>query len=222
MARGKSWLGRIVRTSLWVALGCVAFSVAAVVLLRWIDPPYSAFMAESQIEAWMSRDRTYVFRHNWVDLARISPNLPLAVVASEDQKFPEHWGFDVEAIEKAYQTQSAQPSGARCEHHQPASREEFVSVVRSQLPAQGARGVFHGSDRELLAQAAHPRDLPQYRRIRLRHLRRRGGRTALFPQTGRAPDAQRCRRPRRRAAEPEALFGSGAVAITSSSGATGF
>jgi monofunctional glycosyltransferase len=38
-----------------------------------------------------------------VDLARISPNLPLAVVASEDQKFPEHWGFDVEAIEKAYQ-----------------------------------------------------------------------------------------------------------------------
>jgi len=37
-----------------------------------------------------------------VDLTRISPNLPLAVVASEDQKFPEHWGFDVEAIEKAY------------------------------------------------------------------------------------------------------------------------
>jgi len=37
-----------------------------------------------------------------VDLDRISPNLPLAVVASEDQKFPEHWGFDVEAIEKAY------------------------------------------------------------------------------------------------------------------------
>jgi len=37
-----------------------------------------------------------------VDLNRISPNLPLAVVASEDQKFPEHWGFDVEAIEKAY------------------------------------------------------------------------------------------------------------------------
>jgi monofunctional biosynthetic peptidoglycan transglycosylase len=43
-----------------------------------------------------------VFRHSWADLKRISPNLPLAVVASEDQKFPEHWGFDVEAIEKAY------------------------------------------------------------------------------------------------------------------------
>ncbi len=41
-------------------------------------------------------------RHTWVDLDQISPNLPLAVVASEDQKFPEHWGFDVAAIEKAY------------------------------------------------------------------------------------------------------------------------
>ena len=58
---------------------------------------------ETQIEAWATRDRDYVFRHSWVDLERISPNLPLAVVASEDQKFPEHWGFDVEAIEKAYQ-----------------------------------------------------------------------------------------------------------------------
>ena len=60
-------------------------------------------MAERRIEAWVTQDREYVFRHSWVDLAQISPNLPLAVVASEDQKFPEHWGFDVEAIEKAYQ-----------------------------------------------------------------------------------------------------------------------
>jgi monofunctional biosynthetic peptidoglycan transglycosylase len=77
-------------------------SVVSVLLLRWVNPPYSAFMAETQIAAWTHRDSSYVFRHSWVDLNRISPNLPLAVVASEDQKFPEHWGFDVEAIEKAY------------------------------------------------------------------------------------------------------------------------
>jgi len=80
----------------------MALSVLAVLLLRWINPPFTAFMAESQIAAWLSRDPNYVSRHSWVDLDRISPNLPLAVVASEDQKFPEHWGFDVEAIEKAY------------------------------------------------------------------------------------------------------------------------
>jgi len=80
----------------------VVLSVACVAVFRWINPPYSAFMAEAQIAAWTSRDSSYVLRHSWVDLNRISPNLPLAVVASEDQKFPEHWGFDVESIEKAY------------------------------------------------------------------------------------------------------------------------
>jgi len=97
------WVGRIARGALWLALALVALSLIGVLLLRWVDPPYSAFMAETQIEAWSSGDRSYAFRHRWVDLSHISPNLPLAVVASEDQKFPEHWGFDVEAIEKAYQ-----------------------------------------------------------------------------------------------------------------------
>jgi monofunctional glycosyltransferase len=74
-----------------------------VALLRWINPPYSAFMAQTQMAAWTKRDRSYAFRHHWVDLNQISPNLPLAVVAAEDQKFPGHWGFDVAAIEKAYE-----------------------------------------------------------------------------------------------------------------------
>ena len=87
---------------MWLVLACVAASVLAVAALRWINPPFTAFMAEAQAAAWSSRDTGYVSRHSWADLDRISPNLPLAVVASEDQKFPEHWGFDVEAIEKAY------------------------------------------------------------------------------------------------------------------------
>jgi monofunctional biosynthetic peptidoglycan transglycosylase len=86
----------------WLVVICVAASVIAVASLRWINPPITAFIAEAQAAAWTSRDPTYVYRHRWVDLDRISPNLPLAVVASEDQKFPEHWGFDVTAIEKAY------------------------------------------------------------------------------------------------------------------------
>jgi len=81
----------------------VAVSVFCVLVLRWINPPFTAYMAEAQIDAWTRRDTTFVLRHRWMDLDRISPNLPLAVIASEDQKFPEHWGFDVEAIEKAYE-----------------------------------------------------------------------------------------------------------------------
>ena len=102
MAGKRSFLGRLARATLWLIVMCIVLSVAAVASLRWINPPLTAFMAEAQAVAWTSRDANYLTRHRWVDLDRISPNLPLAVVASEDQKFPEHWGFDVEAIEKAY------------------------------------------------------------------------------------------------------------------------
>ncbi len=98
----KTWIVRLSRIALGIVGGFLVASTAAVLLLRWVDPPISAFMAETTLRAWMGRDHAYQFRHRWVDLNRISPNLALAVVASEDQKFPEHWGFDVEAIEKAY------------------------------------------------------------------------------------------------------------------------
>jgi monofunctional biosynthetic peptidoglycan transglycosylase len=103
VAQKKTFARRLARIILGFLLICIALSVLGVVLLRFINPPFTAFMAQAQMEAWATRDSSYVLRHRWVDLTRISPNLPLAVVASEDQKFPEHWGFDVEAIEKAYQ-----------------------------------------------------------------------------------------------------------------------
>ena len=102
MAQKRSFAGRLLRAIVWLVVACIAASIIAAASLRWINPPVTAFMAESQVSAWLSRDANYVCRHTWIDLDRISPNLPLAVVASEDQKFPEHWGFDVPAIEKAY------------------------------------------------------------------------------------------------------------------------
>jgi monofunctional glycosyltransferase len=102
VAKKRSFAARLARVVVGLVVIWIAAGILAVASLRWINPPYTAFMAEAQTAAWASRDSNYVFRHHWVDLDRISPNLPLAVVASEDQKFPEHWGFDVEAIEKAY------------------------------------------------------------------------------------------------------------------------
>jgi monofunctional glycosyltransferase len=102
VAHKRSFLNRLLRAIAWAVVVCILATVLAVASLRWINPIFTSFMAEAQIAAWVDHDPNYVFRHTWVDLDRISPNLPLAVVASEDQKFPEHWGFDVEAIEKAY------------------------------------------------------------------------------------------------------------------------
>ena len=76
-------------------------TVLQVLVLRWVDPPFSAFMAARQVEAWRSGDRDFRMSYAWRDLGEIAPELPLAVIASEDQNFSRHHGFDLEAIEKA-------------------------------------------------------------------------------------------------------------------------
>jgi monofunctional biosynthetic peptidoglycan transglycosylase len=79
----------------------VAASVLAVVSMRWIDPWTSAFMLESRIAAAARGERDYRTDYRWVDYEEISPNLRIAVVASEDQQFPRHAGFDLDAIADA-------------------------------------------------------------------------------------------------------------------------
>lgn len=58
-------------------------------------------MARDRINAWWNEEPRYQFRHRWVDGARISPYLKLAVIASEDQKFIDHYGFDLQSINDA-------------------------------------------------------------------------------------------------------------------------
>ena len=79
----------------------VAASVLQVATLRFIDPPFSAFMLSRQLEAFGEGDGSFRIAYDWRDLDEISPNVPLALVASEDQNFAEHFGFDLKAIEKA-------------------------------------------------------------------------------------------------------------------------
>lgn len=87
---------------LWkLPLLCLLVSVSQVLLLRFVDPPFSSFMAIRQLQAYAHGDWSFRIAHEWRDLARISPNLPLALVAAEDQNFARHHGFDFDAIEKA-------------------------------------------------------------------------------------------------------------------------
>jgi monofunctional biosynthetic peptidoglycan transglycosylase len=76
-------------------------SVVAVLALRWIRPVTTAFMIESRIQAVIAGDSSYRTDYRWVSYREISPNVPIAVVAAEDQKFPVHAGFDFDAIQDA-------------------------------------------------------------------------------------------------------------------------
>ena len=72
-----------------------------IALFSVMPVPFSAVMVERQLGAWLSGDFGYVAHSDWVSMDEISVWMGLAVIAAEDQKFSEHWGFDVSAIEKA-------------------------------------------------------------------------------------------------------------------------
>lgn len=76
-------------------------TVLQVLVLRFVDPPLSAFMVARQMEAWGEGDWRFRIAYDWRDLDEISHQLPVALVAAEDQNFSEHFGFDLKAIAKA-------------------------------------------------------------------------------------------------------------------------
>jgi monofunctional glycosyltransferase len=82
-------------------------SFAAVLLLRWWPPATSAYMVEARLAALAGGDSSFHLRHTWVDREHIAPAAQLAVIASEDQKFPFHHGFDFDSIQDAMREQDA-------------------------------------------------------------------------------------------------------------------
>jgi monofunctional biosynthetic peptidoglycan transglycosylase len=89
---------RLKRPRRWLLAGltaCLLFSLVPVIVLRWVTPPTSAVMLQRILVEGQEID------YQWVSLSQITPQAALAVVAAEDQKFPDHWGFDLQAIRDA-------------------------------------------------------------------------------------------------------------------------
>ncbi len=88
---------------LGIAAVCfLVFSIGSVLLMRWVNPVTSAFMLRDRALALFSNDKSYHFSHQWVDWNAIATPMKLSVIAAEDQKFPDHYGFDVDSMEKAW------------------------------------------------------------------------------------------------------------------------
>jgi monofunctional biosynthetic peptidoglycan transglycosylase len=92
---------RIARFVALLIVAWVALSVVVVVALRFIPPWTSAMIMERRLGALVTGEADFTYRHRWVPWASISPQVGIAMVASEDQKFPYHHGFDVDAIQDA-------------------------------------------------------------------------------------------------------------------------
>lgn len=96
------------RTLFWMMIAFVGISVIMVVFLRFVPPPTSAFMAKRQLDGLLQTERSVKIDYQWVNWEFISPHMALAVVAAEDQKFPDHRGFDFQSIADALEERRVQ------------------------------------------------------------------------------------------------------------------
>src|SRR5882672_11148093 len=91
----------LVRGLLSLVLLAVLLLLLTVLALRWLNPPTSAFMIESSLASLRAGEHDYATHYQWVDLEQISLQAAVAVIASEDQQFPFHAGFDFKSIRES-------------------------------------------------------------------------------------------------------------------------
>lgn len=87
-----------------VFLCYITFTVLITALYRFVNPPITILMIQRCIEQTFSSDREVRLKKDWVKLEDISPNMIRAVIATEDNNFLKHKGFDFKAIENAKKT----------------------------------------------------------------------------------------------------------------------
>jgi monofunctional biosynthetic peptidoglycan transglycosylase len=105
--RKKSTIKIILRKTSVILFRILIFfallSILQVLIFKWSNPISTSIMTQRQISSFFSDEKSPVFR--WTDYDEISTELALAVVASEDQNFSNHFGFDFEQIDKAIEEQ---------------------------------------------------------------------------------------------------------------------
>lgn len=120
--------GRVLRFITGLLLAIVLASLLPVLAFRWLTPPTSAVILQRSL----TEDRQQNWQ--WTDIENISPHVALAVVAAEDQKFPQHRGFDLQAIQAAI------------EHNSRGERVRGASTLTQQV----ARNLFLWQGRSYL------------------------------------------------------------------------
>ncbi|NDE10271.1 MAG: monofunctional biosynthetic peptidoglycan transglycosylase [Chitinophagia bacterium] len=95
--------GRIIKKAF---LYLFFFQLFYILFCKWINPPITITQVVSLVQG-------YGLKRDYVGFDQMSSNIKLAVMASEDQLFPEHNGFDLKAIEKAVQYNKKHPNRRR-------------------------------------------------------------------------------------------------------------
>ncbi|MCW9065585.1 MAG: monofunctional biosynthetic peptidoglycan transglycosylase, partial [Ignavibacteriaceae bacterium] len=97
----KQFIKKLSKIILRIFLLFFFLSVLFVLLLKWLNPITSSIMIQRKIEALVTFKERQIIAYQWLGYDNISKEMALAVVAAEDQNFPNHFGFDFDQIEKA-------------------------------------------------------------------------------------------------------------------------
>jgi len=129
---------RLVR-SLFISLILSLFllSIAWVLVYRWLPPPATLHMFSRRAKAGKEALADKNINYRFVSLDEVSENVPLALIAAEDQLFLTHNGFDLNALEEAYKT----------------NRKGKKKVGGSTISQQVAKNVFLWHGRSYLRKA---------------------------------------------------------------------
>ncbi|MBB3191256.1 monofunctional biosynthetic peptidoglycan transglycosylase [Halomonas cerina] len=96
----RSWRRRAARVLGLALLGWVGLSVLLVLMFRVVPVSGSMVMLERKVQAWRAGESLEI-RQAWRPWSQLAPEAKLAVIAAEDQRFPDHHGFDLVELRRA-------------------------------------------------------------------------------------------------------------------------
>ena len=89
---------KIKRTTQLVLVAFIALSVTWVLLYKWIPVTWTPLMLKRSVQN--IGQKGYKNVRTWVNIEDVSPLMVRAILASEDGRFMEHWGFDLKELSK--------------------------------------------------------------------------------------------------------------------------
>ena len=98
----RTWWQKVKRLLLWLLI----LQFVYIIILRWVNPPFT-------ITQVVSLFKGNGLKRDYVSYAYMNNSAKLAVMAGEDQLFPDHNGFDVKAIKKAVKYNEKHPTKIR-------------------------------------------------------------------------------------------------------------
>lgn len=128
--RKRGLFRRLFRTFLKILLAGFLLSIIYVVLCKWVNPPITLTQLSSVITG-------HGLKRDYIDYNEMGENIKLAVLAGEDQLFPDHNGFDFKSIQKAMK------------HNQKSKSLRGASTISQQV----AKNVFLWQDRSYFRKA---------------------------------------------------------------------